>query len=85
MKRLIAILLCTTPAFANEPPHKPLAVCDQGVCTMSEADYETFRRFHRATFDNAMEQGELIEALSREVASLRAKLARTVICEMKAI
>ncbi len=83
MKRLIFILICALPAYGNEPPYVPLASCSDGICTMKQEDYEKFQRFHLATYENAVDQLQVIESLQRENASLLAKLNRTPFCQLR--
>ena len=55
------------PAIAEAPPQvlvKPLAVCKDGRCTMSQKDYETLQQSHAKVLERF---GEMKDALSDQV------------------
>ena len=69
MKRILAVLLTTLPAYA-EPPFLPLVVCSNGVCTMTQKDWEEMQAFHVRVINTAdaiqQANGELEQQLAAQ-------------------
>ncbi len=84
MKRLLAVLLCSLPAYA-EPPFLPIASCEGDVCTMSRKDFEQFQAFHAAVFKGMEELTSELERQEGAIASLTNKLNRTPHCQMRSL
>lgn len=62
----LVLILSAIPAIAQAPESvliKPLAVCVDGRCTMSEKDYVTLQQFHSGRMRALMEAAEVIERL----------------------
>jgi hypothetical protein len=77
----IALLLALafSPAIAQAPPQvtvKPLAVCENGRCSMSQEDYETLQQFHADRIGAILEASEVIDALQKQNQELMRMLAR---------
>lgn len=84
MKRL-ALLILAFPCYANEPPYLPLAVCENGLCTMKQADYEAFQKFHVEVGRRYDQMATMLQQSEREVQDLSAKLNRVPYCQFKTI
>ena len=50
---------------------------------MAQTDYEKFQKFHRATFLQSLEMLEIIQQLQNENATLNAKVARSISCQLR--
>lgn len=81
MKRLLAVLLAGIPAHASEPPFPPIAVCNNGVCTMKETDFVKFREFHSALVQSQVALEKRAEDLEGIAAQLQNKLNHRALCE----
>jgi len=84
MKRLISILICALPAYAD-PPFLPIAICNAGQCVMAEADFIKFQQFHVATHEAVLEMQKDADKQEKLIEDLSAKLNRTVFCQLRAI
>jgi len=79
MKRLLAVLCCSIAANAAEPENiliKPVAVCANGQCTMSEADFKRLQLFHAQRMIALVQASEVIDSLQAQNELLLQKLAR---------
>ena len=83
----IVLMLSMVPAIAQAPEMviiKPLAVCVDGKCTMSEKDYLTLQRFHSGRMVALTEAGEVIERLQEQVAYMMQIITRYAMgCDRK--
>ena len=67
------------PAIAEAPPQvlvKPLAVCKEGKCVMSQKDYETLQQFHVKVLERFGEMKEALSGQVQENMELQGQLAR---------
>ena len=77
--RFVLVLLLAMPAWAEAPPAvivKPLAVCADGKCVMSEEDYRTLQEWHAAKHRELAWASEMLDEARAEITALRAMLAR---------
>jgi hypothetical protein len=81
MKRLAALIFCVFPAYA-QPPFLPIAVCDKGICTMKQKDYEAFQQFHVAVYQQSQEVAEYVRQMERENGQLRGLIAKNLHCQL---
>lgn len=75
----LVLALSFVPAVAQAPDKqliKPVAVCADGKCVMSQKDYEGLQRFHSDRMAAIIGAAELIDGLQGENAELRRMLAR---------
>lgn len=82
MKRLLAVLLCALPVYA-EPPFLLIASCEGDVCTMKRSDFETYQRWHTAVFKQMVRADEQMEMQQGIIAELTTKLNCTPTCQMR--
>lgn len=78
MKRLLILLACSLPAYAQLS--RPMAVCSDGKCVVSEADWLAFKDFHKRTRDMLEAIDAQTDRLNDEVSGTRVQLAR---CEAR--
>ena len=77
---VLLIALSLTPLYASEP-FAPIAECNDGRCSMSEADYKAYREWHFALLDRLRAVNEQNAQLAQEVDALQARLVRNAYCE----
>ena len=84
----MALLLGIVPAIAQAPDKqliKPVAVCADGKCVMSQKDFERLQAFHADRMAALLSAAEIMDALRGENAELRRMLARVAAgCKMGA-
>ena len=68
---LFVTLLVAVDAGGSPALTTPIAICDKGICTMSEADYLMFRKFHSAVIANAIESKDIAEKLAASLEKAR--------------
>ena len=77
--RFLVFLLLSLPVAAEAPPSvivKPLAVCVEGKCVISEDDYRTLQEWHAAKHRELAWASEMLDEARAEITALRAMLAR---------
>ena len=83
------LLISMLPAVAQAPEMaivKPLAVCVDGKCTMSEKDYLTLQRFHAERMAALHDAGQVIEQLQAQVHHMMGIITRYAMgCERRQI
>lgn len=84
MRRLLAFLFpaCVIaigmfwPIRDSIAQSPPMAKCENGVCTMSEADYRQLQSFHRRVREVSLEIDKQTTAMSNDIEQLASQLAR---------
>lgn len=84
MRRLLAFLFPVAviavgmfwPIRESLAQASPMAKCENGVCTMSEADYRQLQSFHKRVREVSAEIDKQTSAMSNHIESLAAQLAR---------
>lgn len=69
------------PYAKAEPPFVPVAVCTEGVCTMSEKDYTALRDFHKQLLGAAKQIQQQNEELEAGVVQLRQEIMKHAFCQ----
>ena len=78
-KAAILLAALALPALAQAPTAnliKPLAVCVDGKCTMTEADYNALKQYHIARVQSLLEAAEVIDQLQAANAHLMLLVTR---------
>lgn len=81
MKRLAALILCVFPAYA-QPPFLPIAVCDKGICTMKQKDFEDYQRFHIAVYQVMGDIQEQARSVQNENNQMRGLIEKNLHCQL---
>lgn len=76
MKAWAAVLFAVAWAAHADPIIKPLAKCANGVCTMTQKDYDDLVAFHQAVFLGVAAQQAQIAALEERLADRERQLLR---------
>ena len=77
---VLLLVLALHPLYASEP-FAPIAECNDGRCSMSEADYKAYREWHFALLDRLRDVNKQNAILSEEIDALQERLARNAYCE----